>query len=133
MLKRMQSLELSMTHINHWWPFHTAYECKMMMILPLHHYLTYNCDTKTGHVSPKPLFSFLHLSLRFFLTYVFHIIITSSRPPIQTPTTYTCTQTFILSCSHPLHTPPLALDRFVPGRKQVAERKRLHSLYRLNL
>lgn len=48
MLKRLRSLELPMTHINHWWSLYTAYECVVMMILPLHHYLTHSCDTNAG-------------------------------------------------------------------------------------
>ena len=76
MLKRLQSLELPMTHINHWWPLFTAYECVVMMILPLHHYLTYSCDTNAvPGVTYTGLFSSPHfLSFHISSTCVFCII-----------------------------------------------------------
>lgn len=115
MLKRLQSLELPMTHINHGWPLYTAYECMVMMILPLHHYLTYSCGTNMQsprcHINRALLSSPLPFRFSHSL-YFLHYLVSSHLPSSllstllsPAPTLRARTETFILSCSHSLSGP----------------------------
>lgn len=138
MLKRLQSLELPMTHINHLWPLYTAYECTVMMILPCTTILP-TAQLKHRHtineVSGKQLSSLFPASRLLFPLPVFPAPSHDLSPPTISPVSCphrACTRAGIHLILLPLWS-QLALDRSVPASKRVVERKRLHSLYRLNL
>lgn len=106
MLERLQSLELPMAHINHWWPL----RCIRMggdddpplctTILP-------TAVTQSQTQESHECLSF-PLSLSCFFLYLFlalsHVISLFS-PLLLSPTQHACTEAFILSCSHPIFGP----------------------------
>lgn len=108
MLRRLQSLQLPMTHINHWWSLYTAYECvMMMMILPLYCILPTTVTQTEARVSHKLLTPLFLLPSPFSHFYASHIIILSAHTDHNQPDLASnIHRQFILSCSRPLSSSP---------------------------